>query len=75
MTQNAQFVIQNIDNDLLTRKGDDLICRVRIPLNNAMAGFKINRYGVDGNFVHLEIDDMIRPNDKTTQPYKKKKNV
>lgn len=59
-----QFVIRESKHNIFTRKGDDLICNVDISLKQALTGCTINRRGIDGNDVRLEINDVINPNDE-----------
>ncbi|OHT15995.1 DnaJ subfamily B member 5 [Tritrichomonas foetus] len=62
--QDVQFIIRESKHDLYTRDGDNLICNVEISLKQALSGCTINRRGVDGNIVHLDVNDVIKPNDE-----------
>lgn len=62
--QDVQFIIKEAPHNVYTRKGDDLICTVNISLKQALTGFVINRPGIDGTNVHLEVNDIVRPNDE-----------
>ncbi|KAK8842731.1 Molecular chaperone (DnaJ superfamily) [Tritrichomonas musculus] len=62
--QDVQFIIKEVPHNTYTRKGDNLICNVNISLKQALTGFVINKPGVDGNNVHLEVNDVVRPNDE-----------
>ena len=41
-----------------------MVCNVDISLKQALSGFVVNRPGIDGNNVHLEVNDVIKPNDE-----------
>lgn len=62
--QDVQFIIKEAPHNLYKRKGDDLICTVDISLKQSLTGFVINRTGIDGNNVHLEVNDVVKPNDE-----------
>ena len=64
LPQDVQFIIREAQHDIYTRKGDDLICNVNIPLKKALTGFVMNKPGVDGNFVRIEVNDVIHPNEE-----------
>ena len=62
--QDVQFVIREAQHDIYKREGDNLVCNVDISLKQALSGFTINRRGVDGQNVRLEVNDVIKPNDE-----------
>ena len=59
LPQDVQFIIKESPHENFTRKGDDLICNCEISLKQALTGFIINRRGVDGENIRLEVNDII----------------
>lgn len=64
LPQDVQFIIKLSNHDTFTRNGDDLICNVDISLKQALSGFVINRRGVDGENIHLDVNDVVKPGDE-----------
>lgn len=62
--QDVQFIIREAKHDLFTRQGDNLICNVNISLKQALTGLSLDRRGIDGKNVHLDVSDVIRPGDE-----------
>ena len=63
--QDVQFIIKEAKHNVYTRKGDDLICNANISLKQALSGLVINRPGIDGSNVHLEVNDVVKPNEES----------
>ena len=64
LPQDVQFIIKEAKHGVYTRQGDNLVCNVNISLKQALTGFVINKPGVDGNVVKLEVNDVIKPNEE-----------
>lgn len=62
--QDFQFIMRKSPHGIYHRQGDNLICNVNISLKRALFGFIISKPGIDGNNVLLEVNDVVRPNDK-----------
>lgn len=63
LPQDVRFIIRESPHGIYQRQGDNLICNVNISLKQALSGFIINKPGIDGNNVHMEVNDVMRPND------------
>ena len=63
--QDVQFIIKEAKHNAYTRKGDDLICNANISLKQALSGLVINRPGIDGSNVHLEVNGVVKPNEES----------
>ena len=64
LPQDLQFIIKESPHDTFIRKDDDLICNINISLKQALTGFIINRRGVDGEDIHLEVNGVVHPGDE-----------
>lgn len=62
--QDIHLVIREKKHKYYTRDGDNLICNVSIPAEQATSKFRINRRGVDGKKVSLEINGKIKQKDE-----------
>ena len=61
LPQDVIFVIKEKPHDLYTRDKDNLITNEVISLKQALCGFTINRKGIDGENVRLEVKDVVQP--------------
>lgn len=64
LPQDVQFIIKESPHAMYTRNGDDLVCTVDVSLKQALTGCVINRRGVDGENIHLEVNDVINQDDE-----------
>lgn len=56
------FVIVELSHEIFKRDGANIIEEVDISLAEALTGIETTRIGIDGQEVHLKIDDVIIPN-------------
>ena len=61
LAQDVIFVIKQKPHDLYKREKDDLITEEIISLKQALCGFTLNRRGIDGENIKLDVNDVIRP--------------
>lgn len=59
--QDVQFIVKVQKHDHFTRERDDLISEVTLSLRQALTGFQINQTGIDGQNVHIEVNDVVQP--------------
>lgn len=64
LPQDIHLVIKEKKHKYYTRDGDNLICNVEIPSKISSSKFAINRRGVDGKKIRLEVKDQIKENDE-----------
>ena len=59
--QDIQFIIKQKNHDIYIREGDNLITNEVITLKQSLCGFIINRKGIDGEILRLDVNDVIQP--------------
>jgi DnaJ-class molecular chaperone len=62
--QDIVFVIREQSHPLFKREGDNIICEETISLKNALCGFTLNKIGIDGKQITLNMKDVIQPNEE-----------
>jgi DnaJ-class molecular chaperone len=60
--QDIVFVIREKQHPLFKREGDNLICAEHISLKKALCGFTLNKVGIDGKQLTLNVNNVIQPN-------------
>jgi len=60
--QDVVFVIKEKPHHLFKRNNDDLIIEEQVSLKEALTGCRINRTGIDGANISINIDEVISPN-------------
>ncbi|KAG2110237.1 uncharacterized protein F5147DRAFT_689724 [Suillus discolor] len=69
--QDLVFVVEDKPHDVFTREGDDLICRLRIPLVDALTGVdgKKTIVALDGRKLQIPLPGgVVKPNQETRIP-------
>ncbi|KAG1804942.1 uncharacterized protein HD556DRAFT_1327495 [Suillus plorans] len=69
--QDLVFVVEEKPHDVFTREGDDLICRLRIPLVEALTGVdgKKTIVALDGRKLQISLPGgVVKPNQETRIP-------
>lgn len=69
--QDLVFVVEEKPHDVFTREGDDLICRLRIPLVDALTGVdgKKTIVALDGRKLQISLPGgVVKPNQETRIP-------
>lgn len=69
--QDLVFVVEEKPHDVFTREGDDLICRLRIPLVEALTGVEGKKtiVALDGRKLQISLPGgVVKPNQETRIP-------
>jgi len=70
-SQDLVFVVEEKPHDLFTREGDDLICRIKIPLVDALTGTDGRKVidALDGRKLQIPVPPgIVKPNQETRIP-------
>jgi len=62
--QDVIFIIKELPHPVFQRSGNDLWIKEVIRLDQALCGYTIDRKGIDGKPIHLEIHDVLKPDDQ-----------
>ena len=61
--QDVVIVVREKQHPVFVRDGDDLIIQKEISLRRSLCGVTIDETGIDGEPIHLDIEDVIKPGD------------
>lgn len=56
------YVAKEIPHPRFTRKGDDLVCKINLPLVDALTGCIVNIETLDGRTLNVAVSDVVSPN-------------
>lgn len=61
-----EFIVEEKSHPVYTRKGDDLVCQVQVPLMDCYLGFERSLTGIDGRPIKLVGIPVVQPGSEIT---------